>query len=180
MDSSLNNQSSLRTSYKGRIAILGIGLLSNWIIVYAGDYIIYPFIIWKMGIMSGGLIMIAVSFLLCYLTFLFYDWSKRDWLGIETVKSLKNYNGTDRLGKITSWFLKRSDHFVMLFLSIKYDAFITAAYLRSGSQQYNGLSKRDWKIFISSLLIGNIYWTLACFMGITLFEWAWKYIELIL
>ena len=59
--------------------------------------------------------------------------------------------------------------------SIKYDAFITTAYMRHGSHQFNGLTKRDWKIFGLSLFISNLYWTLASFMGVTLIEYAWKH-----
>lgn len=57
---------------------------------------------------------------------------------------------------------------VFLFLSIKFDAFITTAYMRRG--KFNGMGKRGWAIFMGSLLISNVYWTLACFKGITIFE----------
>jgi len=50
--------------------------------------------------------------------------------------------------------------------------FVITAYLRHG--KFNGMSKRDWAIFMGSLIISNVYWTLACYMGITLFEWGWK------
>jgi len=161
---------------KEKLAILGLGLLVNtFIINYAFDYLLYPFVIWKLGVFKGGLVMTVLAGLTCYPMFLFYDWSKKDWLGIETVKSLRNYNGITRLGKITSWFLKRSDPFIMLILSIKYDAFITTIYMRTGSNQYNGLNKKDWKIFLLSLAISNIYWTLASFIGVTLIEYGWRH-----
>jgi hypothetical protein len=38
----------------------------------------------------------------------------------------------------------------------------------------NGMILRDWKIFSGSFVIGNGYWILACYMGITLIEWAWQ------
>ena len=66
----------------------------------------------------------------------------------------------------------KSDPIVFFFLSIKYDPFITMIYMRHGA--YNGMSNRDWKIFTGSLILGNAYWTLACFMGISLVEWGWK------
>jgi hypothetical protein len=68
--------------------------------------------------------------------------------------------------------MKKSDSIIFLFLSIKFDPFITTAYLRKGT--FSGMSKRDWKIFTGSLLFGNAYWKLACYMGVTLFEWGWK------
>ena len=58
------------------------------------------------------------------------------------------------------------------FMSIKFDPFITTAYLRKG--KFSGVTRRDWTIFIGSLLFSNAYWTLACSMGSTLVEWGWK------
>jgi hypothetical protein len=62
----------------------------------------------------------------------------------------------------------------MLYLSIKEDAFRAVIYMRHGSHQYNGMSRRDWKIFLASLMIANVYWTLAAYMGISVVEWLWK------
>ena len=45
---------------------------------------------------------------------------------------------------------------MFLVLSLWQDSFIATAYLRSG--QENGLSKRDWKIFIASSAISIVYW----------------------
>jgi hypothetical protein len=162
---------------KQRLAILAIGISVNtFVSSYLFDYLLYPFIIWKLGIIRGGILMTALAGIFCYLTFVFYDWSKKDWLGIETLKSLKSYAGAAKLGRMASWFMKQSDPMVMLFLSIKYDAFITTAYMRHGSHQYNGLNKRDWTIFGLSLAISNLYWTLASFMGVSLIEYGWKHL----
>ena len=59
---------------KERIAVLGIGLLANWLMVTGFNLLLYPFIIWKLGILNGGLFMTILSFLVCYATLLFYDW----------------------------------------------------------------------------------------------------------
>jgi hypothetical protein len=157
---------------KERIAILGIGLLANWLMVNGFNLLLYPFIIWKLGILNGGFVMTILSFLVCYATLLFYDWSKKDWLGIETIKDVKNYDGSKKVGKLTAWIMQKSDPVIFLFLSIKFDSFITTAYMRQG--KYSGMGKREWAIFMGSLLISNIYWILACYMGISLFEWGWK------
>jgi hypothetical protein len=45
-----------------------------------------------------------------------------------------------------------------------YSAPITTAYLRRGS--YSGLSARDWRIFLCSVLLSNAVWALACFGGV--------------
>ncbi|MBI5076092.1 MAG: hypothetical protein HZB62_13125 [Nitrospirae bacterium] len=106
------------------------------------------------------------------MTMTFYDWSKRDWLGIEAIKDLKTYRGNRAIGRFTAWILKRSDSMISLFLSLHYDPFTTTAYLRKG--KFNGMGKRDWTVFMGSLLLSNIYWKLACYIGISLVEWAWK------
>ena len=76
-----------------------------------------------------------------------------------------------------SGILKKSDPAAFLFLSSKEDAFITMVYLRHGSHQYNGMSARDWRIFLGSLAVANVYWTLAAYMGISVVEWVWKAIS---
>ncbi len=159
-------------SYGNRGLELSTGLTAKYLSDKAFDYFLYPFVIFKFGILKGGIVMTFLSFIANLMTMKFYDWSKRDWLGIEAIKSLKTYNGNTMLGRFTSWVLKRSDFVIFLFLSIQYDTFTTTAYLRRG--KFNGMGKRDWTIFMGSLLLSNIYWTLACFMGISLFEWGWK------
>ena len=104
----------------------------------------------------------------------FYNWSKRDWLGIETIKGDKGYDGSNRLVRFMSGLLKKGDLPALLFLSVMEDAFVTMIYLRHGSHQYNGMSRRDWRIFLTSLAIANISWTLAAYMGISLVEWLWR------
>lgn len=154
---------------------LSIGLAAKYLSDRAFDYLLYPFVIFKFGILKGGIVMTFLAFIANIMTMKFYDWSKRDWLGIEAIKGLKTYNGNKIIGRFTSWILKRSEPVIFLFLSLRYDAFTTTAYLRRG--KFNGMSKRDWTIFMGSLLLSNLYWTLACFMGISLVEWVWKMIR---
>jgi hypothetical protein len=37
------------------------------------------FVIWKLGLLVGGVIMALLSLVACLLTLWFYDWSQRDW-----------------------------------------------------------------------------------------------------
>jgi len=164
----------LQLTFRYKIAKLSAGIFLNRLMIYAFDLLLYPAIIYKLGIFKGGIVMTLLSFAACILILKFYDWSKRDWLGIEAIKGLKGYDGDKKARRITAWFMKKSEPVVFLFSSIKFDPFITTAYMRHGAHQFNGMSRRDWKIFIGSLIIGNAYWTLACYMGITLVEWGWK------
>ncbi|MBI5098839.1 MAG: hypothetical protein HZB30_06325 [Nitrospirae bacterium] len=158
-------------TYKGRMSELTIGITALGLMGGAFSYVLYPYIIYKFGILKGGIVMTVLSFIVCILSMKFYDWSKKDWLGIEAIKGIKGYEGGKRIGRLTTWIMKKSVPVVFLFLSIKFDPFITTAYMRHG--KFNGMSGRDWKIFTGSLIIGNVYWTIACYTGITLFEWAW-------
>lgn len=173
----VNNKTEIKKSLYGkRFAELSLGLITNKTIDSIFNYLIYPFVIYKFGILQGGVVMTFLSFLACIGTMKFYDWSKRDWLGIEAIKDLKVYEGEKKIGRFTSWFLKRSDPIAFFFLSVWYDPFIVTAYLRHGSNKFNGMSRRDWGIFMGSLILGNAYWTLACYMGITLVEYLVRFL----
>ena len=161
-------------TWQARVADLAAGITAFKLSNYAFDYALYPFVIYKLGIIKGGLIMTFLASVTNILCLKFYDWSKRDWLGIETLKGMKEYEGKSRLLKVMSRMLKKSDFMAFLFLSIKEDSFVTMVYLRHGSHRYNGMSARDWRIFLASHAVSNIYWTLAAYMGISVVEWVWK------
>ena len=95
--------------YKERAAILGIGLLSNSLIANGIDYVLYPWVIWTLGPLHGAAMMTVLSFLICWATLLFYDWAKKDWLGIETIKELKEYAGNSRFARVLRWAVAKGD-----------------------------------------------------------------------
>lgn len=115
--------------------------------------------------------MALLSLLVCLLCIWFYDWSKKDWLGIEAIKEVKEYNGNSRWRRFLAWTMCHSDPAACVVLSVTFDPFITMTYLRKGS--YNGMSRRDWRIFMGSWLIGNAYWAVACWLGVSALEWLW-------
>lgn len=118
--------------------------------------------------------MAGLSFVICLLTLWFYDWSRRDWLGIEAVKSLREC-GPDagRFRRLLAWALERGDVVACVVLSIKWDPFITTAYLRRGA--FNGMSAQDWRIFLLSWFIGNAWWALLCFVGVETLGGLWRW-----
>jgi hypothetical protein len=157
---------------KKRIAELTLGHTVNQTVNYLFDYGLYPLMIFWLGLGWGFVVMAGLSFLACWLQMRFYDWSKRDWLGIEAVKSLKDYAGASRTRRLLAWILRRSDSVACVLLSIKFDPFIVTAYLRR--EAVDGLTRRDWNIFLLSGLIGNAWWSVACFTGISAVEWVWR------
>jgi len=158
--------------HRNRFGELAIGVVANKLIDHVFDWILYRFVIYRYGILLGGIVMIGLSFIACLLSVWFYDWAKRDWLGIEAIKSMKEYDGNRKIGQLVAWILNKSNLLAVMILSVQFDPFITMVYMRNGA--YNGMSARDWRVFIASLIFGNVYWILACFMGVSLVEWAWK------
>lgn len=161
-----------RTHGIHRLLELTVGLSVNQAIDYAFNYALYPFVIYRLGVFSGGAGMAVLSFAVCLLCLWFYDWSKRDWLGIEAIKSMKSYEGASYLGRMFAGLMQKGEPMAIVVLSVKFDPFITMLYLRDGA--FNGMSRRDWRIFLTSCLISNAYWILACYMGISLVEWLWQ------
>lgn len=160
-------------SYKERAAILGIGLLGNFLIANGFDYVLYPWVIWKLGPLHGAAVMTLASFLICWATLLFYDWAKWDWLGIETIKGLRDYAGNSRMMRALQWAAAKGEAALLVVLSIWTDPFVTVAYFRHGAHQYNGMGARDWRIFVLSLAISNGYWSVLLITGISAAEHAW-------
>lgn len=165
-----NTQKSL----KERLGILGVGLTANSLIVNGFDYLLYPAVMWYFGALIGAAIMWVLSFLICYATIRFYDWAKQDWLGLETLKELRDEDAQSLFRRVLRWVAKKGDWLVMVVLSVWKDPFICAAYMRHGAHQYNGMSRRDWRIFLTSFLISNAWWTVAVFSGLEAGEWLLK------
>jgi hypothetical protein len=166
------HRKGLPVSWKIRIAELSSGYLIWNVLDYIFDYVLYPFVIFKWGPLAGGLGMTLLSLLSCLMLIWIYDWIGRDWLGIETVKGLKIYTGDSRWRQWLARVLKKGDGFAFLILSLKYDPFITTAYLRHGA--FNGIKRHDWIVFFSSGLLANLWWIVVCFGGISAVEWVWR------
>lgn len=158
-----------------RLGELTVGHTVNAVVmIYGFDYVLYPFAIWKLGLLRGGLCMALLSLLSCLLTLWFYDWSKRDWLGIEAAKQLFDSDSKSRWRRFLQWALAKGDLPACVILSLYADPFITTACLRRGA--FNGMTARDWRIFFGSWLIGNGWWAVACFGGVQALERAWRFI----
>ena len=148
-----------------RFFTLTLGHSVNALMVYGFDYVLYPFVIWKLGLLHGGVLMSFASLLVCLLTLWFYDWSKRDWLGIEAVKELRDIEPSGSIfRRVLAWAIQKGDVAACVALSIYTDPFITTTYMRRSA--YGGMKKRDWHIFFGSWLISNCWWTIACFGGV--------------
>lgn len=143
---------------------------------YLFDYLLYPYIIYQRGLFWGGIVMALLSVAACLSAALFYDLIKKDWLGIEAIKQFKNdiekYSNSQKslIHRIVAWILKKGRWVEFLFLSLKFDPFVTTVYLRNGVKKFNGFRKEEWMIFISSVFISNAYWTFLSFSGVEIIK----------
>lgn len=167
---------------KQRIATLGLGHVGNILTGKVIDWGVDPLITVLLNCGVGGVhgllltwvALSVVSFLACYATLKFYDWSKTDWLGIEYVKTLRELEGVSRTKRMIAWLLRKGDSFAVIALSIIFDPFIVLVYMRHGANHYNGLTKRDWKIFLVSILISNGWQTVLLYGGFEGIKRIWN------
>ena len=161
-----------------RIGELSLGHAVNAVFDWVFNYPLYIGMVWFFGAIVGGGIMMLLSFITCYGFLKWYDHMKRDWLGIEAIKSLKDLDDRSNWwARLIGKLLACSDPVAIAVLSIKTDPFMTVAYMRHGANKYNGMTGRDWMIFVSSWFIGNLYWIVVIELGIDIFGGVLHYVR---
>lgn len=163
---------------KFNLKVLAVGHTVFHSLDYGFDYVLYPYVIYALGPLRGGIVMAFLSAAVCLAISYFYDLMEKDWLGIETVKELvENFfkeeeeiarkSWRKRGKKILYWVFHRNKVGQFIFLSLHFDPLITTIYMRPGYHLYNGFSARDWKIFWGSVIISNIWWTGVAFAAVS-------------
>jgi hypothetical protein len=147
--------------WKERIGLVAIGHTFKKAEEVLFDFTLYPAMIAWLGAVTGGLVMTAISALICWLYILFYDWAGKDWFGFELLKEARDGEAMrGRIGSFVQRVARQGDWVAFLALSLYTDPFMTAVYMRRGADAYNGLSRRDWTIFWGSVLVANLWWTI--------------------
>lgn len=162
-------------SQRERIGTLAVGHAANQTLILLFDYLMYPAVILWLGPLAGGALMTALSALVSYLLIVLYRWSGRDWLGLEMVRDLRD--GPLPSNAVLRWthqLLRTGRLPALVILSIQFDPFITVVYLRDGVVEVGGLSRTDWTVFWSSVVISNLYWTGAVTALIEVTAWLIK------
>ncbi|MFA6520148.1 MAG: hypothetical protein WCT44_00920 [Candidatus Paceibacterota bacterium] len=153
-----------------KLWITGIG--SYYVITYLYDYVVVSFLLIYLGFVEGIVVVMILSMLIDFWTLKFYDWFKKDWLALETLKDLqyrKNF-----IGKLFNFVQNKSTFVTIVVLSLTSNAFIVTAYMRKGSFKYDGLTKRDWLVFLSSSLLTNLYWVFLIAGGIEIVKYSYQ------
>jgi len=152
--------------YKTRIGIMGLGHTCVSLLNHSFDFILYPIVIWKAGLVNGVAIMTILAFMSDLAVIYFYDKTKKDWLGIETLKRVEESITSRPVTVVFNWVRNRGDMITASALSFLIDPLLIVLYMRYGSNKYNGLNRRDWKIFLTATVIGNLYWATLIFLGL--------------
>jgi len=155
-----------------RAGTISLGIAFMYVTNKLFDYVLYPFVVYRAGIIAGSVVMTGLSALACLAILRYYDRTRKDWLGIETIRDLKDYSGSGRLGHALSWTLRRSDPLAFVALSLTYDPFVTTVWLRR--ERFGGLTVRDRKIFWGSVLLCNAFWTVSCWLGANFILSLWR------
>jgi hypothetical protein len=101
-----------------------------------------------------------------------YDWSKTDWFALEYLKTTKGYSGRNPFKRLIGGILRHTPVPVqILVLSPKFNAFIITTLLRQNAYAYDGLSRRDWMVFVFSFITTQLYWILAVSAGVFGIQW---------
>ena len=149
-----------------------VGLAAGRLIDDGFDYLLHPFCVFYFGPILGGLFVAGASATVCFAILRFYDWSKVDWFAIETIRSWKNYAGRNLLRRAIAAGLNLPKPFAFALLSIRCDPFTVTVFFREG--EFSGMARRDWRHFWGSIIIGNIYWTVVCYVGIESIRRIWS------
>lgn len=159
------------------MAISGWGswFVSSWLF----DDLLYPAVIAWLGPVYGGIIMSIAASLICYFWTKAIVASDNDWFEMKTLHKIQ---------KIVFWIVRICENipfvrkswvqaieYVLTFfaLCVATDAMIVTLYFRRDDKS-KVLSRKDWKVFVWSLLISNLYWTLRSWGLVELIKYSWN------
>ena len=161
--------------HRRRLAEIGTGHAFYATISWIFDNVLYVYVIYRLGLLVGGVIMTLLSLVVCAATLLLYERMRIDWVGAGSLARLSCIPKPSWWQRIISWATRRGAAVIFLVLCIFQDPFITTAYFRHG--RFDGLHARDWQIFFGSVLISNLYWTLRSGVVAAVIVSAWLWIN---
>jgi len=159
----------VRIPILNKVLLWTSGLGSYYVFSWVYDYVVVSFFLIYLGLIKGAIVVMILSALVDLATMRFYDWLKKDWLALETIKDLEKNPGI--AGRIFNFVRGKGTFLTIIILSLTSNAFVVTAYMRKGSHQYNGMTLRDWLIFISSSFLINLYWVFIVGGGIELIKY---------
>ena len=142
-----------------KISTVLVGRTLYEIINYSFDYGLYPLALLKFGYLKGLVIMIILTAIINFTLLIFYFKMNIDWLGFDYVKKVKDWSVNKKgILKFIGVILKKSDLILFMVLSTFRDSFETTAYFKYSYILSKG---RTLAIFIASLIVSNLFWSLG-------------------
>ena len=181
----LRKQTGRPVRLRERFGLMAIGHALKQVEEFLFDWLLYGAVVAHTTTMFGPYwgsllafaIMTPLSAVLSLIYVLFYDLTKKDWFGFEAAKSVRDeFEGRGFWKGIVRVALRFGDAPAFIALSLYCDPFMTTIYLRKGTEQYDGLSGRDWRIFFGSVVVSNGYWTLQSTVLVVSAVWVWDYL----
>lgn len=163
--------SSVALLHRVKIIVTGHALYATFSWLF--DNVLYPWVVYRLGLVVGGSVMTLLSLITCAVTLLFYERMGIDWVGAGSIARLSAHPNPSWWQRIILWADRRGAAFVFVALCILQDPFITTAYFRQG--RFDGLQRRDWRIFFASGIIANFYWTLRSGVVAAVIVSAWHW-----
>lgn len=163
------NISKVKSNLKSFLTIT-VGTAVNIALGYFASYVVFTFLIMNLGFFFGLILSWLASFITFYAMFLFYAWSKKDWIGMERIKAnLKKEEHKGLISKMLVWANRKGEKFFFMALSIKLGPFTSLVYMRD-PHDYNKMQKKDWRIFLWGYFITNLFVTIVVVSGIIIYK----------
>ncbi len=173
--------------HRHKFGAIAVGHTAKRIEEFVVDWLIYgAVVLWATqaygawwGSIVAFLIMTPLMGLACLAYIKLYDWAQIDWFGFELIKEWRDEEKHEHwMGRMMHRIARMGSVPAFIVLSIHADAFMTVVYFRKKHAQYAGLNKRDWSIFLGSLLLSNAYWTMRWTVIFTAIQFIWRYFSL--
>lgn len=140
-----------------RLAVFSIGIFTTEVLGRIYDYVLYPFVILKLGLLYGSIVMTTLSTFVVYGLIWVYNQTRHDWFGLEWLQLESSKESKSLTGRILRIALRRGKMLAFILLSIE-DPLKAFVFIRGRKGSATKFNKLDWEWFFASNLISNFVW----------------------
>jgi hypothetical protein len=120
------------------------------------DNVLYVYVVFTLGMVTGGALMTALSCAQCAVTLLVYQRMRIDWVGSGWLAELRRKPQRSRLEDLMVWAGNGHPALLFTLLCVFQDPFMATAWFKHGN--FERLTRRDWSLFGAAVLVSNLYW----------------------
>jgi hypothetical protein len=159
---------------------VGLFLWEGFNFVY--DFIFYPFALAYWGLVAGGAIVVALSFVVNAFVFWLYEYMRVDWLAAHALRELEDKENKSNIEKLASWIGKEKTSLwekvmspiVFVTLLFPLDPVIVAIHYQKS--HFKGLGWRDWGVFFAATAVANAWWLLKVGIVVEAALYVWRHL----